>query len=121
MKIILPEFFFASRLRIFLRHSEAYYFFYLHNIYLYIWGYMCQSYWGPFWLLNFDTLVCNLHNTANKFLYSAQFFFAFAFVFDFVDQRNEFLAFGGWGRGLCVLCLICHVGVLFYVLWGFPL
>lgn len=22
----------------------------------------------------------------------------------------------GWGRGLCVLCLICHVGV-FYVLW----
>lgn len=23
----------------------------------------------------------------------------------------------GGGRGLCVLCLICHVGV-FYVLWG---
>lgn len=82
MKIISPVslYFFRSFFA-----GAAYYFFYLHNIYLY----MC--------LCRVDTLVCNLHNTANKFLYSIfppRLPFC-GFVFPFF--RSAEWVFGIWG------------------------
>lgn len=47
--------------------------------------------------LPFDTLVCNLHNTANKFASCCY----FLLIFD--AGRNGFLAFGGEAWFMCAL------------------
>lgn len=66
--------------------------------------------------------MCNLHNTANKFLYifavlpSFLLFFLWL-CFPFVDQLNEFLAFGACecvlGGGVVYVCFVL------FVMWAF--
>lgn len=64
--------------------------------------------------------MCNLHNTANKFLYIFAVlpsFLSFFVAFSFVDQLNEFLAFGA-----CVCVLgggVVYVCFVLFVMWAF--
>lgn len=74
--------------------------------------------------------MCNLHNTANKFLYifavlpSFLLFFLWL-CFSFVDQLNEFLAFGACecvlGGGVVYVCFVLFVMWAFFMccgVWG---
>lgn len=65
--------------------------------------------------------MCNLHNTANKFLYIFAVLLTFSSLwlcFSFVDQLNEFLAFGACGG--CVLGGgVVYVCFVLFVMWAF--
>lgn len=69
--------------------------------------------------------MCNLHNTANKFLYifpllpSCCCLFLWL-CFSFVDQLNEFLAFGACvlGGGVVYVCFVLFVMWAFFICSG---
>lgn len=82
---------------------------------------MCVCVWSTLWCAIYITQLTNSYIVSSPSAPPAVLlpFCGFVFFFAFLISRMSFWHLGrvsvGWGRGLCVLCLICHVGV-FYVL-----